>query len=188
MIRKREKTYYGPRDIYVSWACFPRRMVYLPRVLLSPVRLAAAAAVSFWSCRPPIVVPVSCVAAVPVVLGAHCAPAVIVPLLVLVVLFPSLSSSLPFSSSCRPCRVVPVLLLVFVLVLVFLARCFLRVFVISCCPCCPAVLLSFRVVLVAVSGPSGSLWSLLVLIVLAMIVPRSVLVFLCCGVAILDNT
>ena len=143
MIRKREKTYYGPRDIYVSWACFPRRMVYLPRVLLSPVRLAAAAAVSFWSCRPPIVVPVSCVAAVPVVLGAHCAPASppgpgrLISFVVVILAFLVFLSSLP-CCSCPPpgfrpgpglpCSLFPPR--VRHLVLSLLSR---RVVVVSCC-------------------------------------------------------
>ena len=110
---------------------------------------------------PPGVLPVSYVAAVPVVPGARRACTVIILILVLVVLLPSLSSSLPFSSSCHPCRGhflccscsppgvrpgpgLPCSL-------------FPHVFVVSCCPCCPAALLSFRVVLIAVSSPSGRL-------------------------------
>jgi hypothetical protein len=167
MIRKREKTYYGGPVFPVAWCTF-LVCCCLPSGSPLPPPFRFGPAIPSLSSPFP---------------ASRLSLSSLVPIVPPPSSFPSWSWSSYFLRCRHPCRVVPVLLLVFVLV--FLARCFLRVFVISCCPCCPAVLLSFRVVLVAVSGLSGSL---LVLIVLAMIVPRSVLVFLCCGVAILDNT
>jgi hypothetical protein len=78
--------------------------------------------------------------------------------LVLVVLFTSLSSSLPFSTSHRPCHG-------HLLWVLFLSSSWCSswswpsslvvssVFIVLCCPCCPATLLSFHVILIALSGP-----------------------------------
>ena len=52
--------------------------------------------------------------------------------------------------------------------------------IILCCPYCPATLLPFHLTLVTLSGPSGPLCLLLVLILLTIVVPLSVLVFLHC--------